>query len=467
MNSWHLNVSKFAFIQICLIGIFGVQLLLGLFIEADDSYIHFLQYELAVIYLWSIVSASKESGFLNLYVMFLFTLGIFIFARIFLDLFGLFEWEWADKWNDFYLPLNIQCKVLSLLILSLLFTHLGALLGKSYLKERTIRFPYSERIEKWSILLFLLAVPGTFVKYIIQLKVILSQGYLAVYDGTLSHITYPIWTTGAISIMEFSYCLFLSSKPSKKKFLIISTIFFMLRMVDVLKGGRSRMFLPVIFLMWYYYSFYAKNVRVNWRKMFLIAAVGIVASQVLLEFRRGDVAADYSSDLFLLFFSQQGVSLLVFAYLIYYDGIFVNTGIPYILYPLSLFQTFEGQTFEFVQTTSSLGHKLTYFLSSSAYLNGAGIGSSYLGEFYDLGLVLFVLFSFLAGFLMRYFERLVRHYRIFMFLSFIIVPNFIYMPRSSFFPALQQIVMLLLFYVIVLRVSKNVRLPHFVFLLKK
>ena len=91
----------------------------------------------------------------------------------------------------------------------------------------------------------------------------LEHGYLAVYDGTIANLKYPIWTTGAISIFEFSYCLFLASKPSKKKFFIISSIFFALRIADVLKGGRSKLFLPIIFLLWYYYSFYSEQQNKN------------------------------------------------------------------------------------------------------------------------------------------------------------------------------------------------------------
>lgn len=82
----------------------------------------------------------------------------------------------------------------------------------------------------------------------------------------------------------------------------------------------------------------------------------------------GDVDTGYDSDLFMMFFSQQGVSLLVFAYMIFYKSTFVNTGLPYILYPLSLTSTFEGQSMEFVEQTNSLGHRLTYFLAPDAYL---------------------------------------------------------------------------------------------------
>lgn len=288
----------------------------------------------------------------------------------------------------------------------------------------------------------------------IQFKAVLEHGYLAVYDGTIANLKYPIWTTGAISIFEFSYCLFLASKPSKKKFFIISSIFFALRIADVLKGGRSKLFLPIIFLLWYYYSFYSEQQKQKIGKLLLISIVCIILSQVLLEFRRGDVDTGYDSDLFMMFFSQQGVSLLVFAYMIFYKSTFVNTGLPYILYPLSLTSTFEGQSMEFVEQTNSLGHRLTYFLAPDAYLGGEGVGSSFLGEFWDLGLIGFLLMSFLAGYIIRYFEKSVRNTRVIMFLAFILVPNIVYMPRASFFPSLINILIFLFFYSLILYVPK-------------
>lgn len=250
------------------------------------------------------------------------------------------------------------------------------------------------------------------------------------------------------------FYIFLTLKPSKKKFFIISSIFFALRIADVLKGGRSKLFLPIIFLLWYYYSFYSEQQKQKIGKLLLISIVCIILSQVLLEFRRGDVDTGYDSDLFMMFFSQQGVSLLVFAYMIFYKSTFVNTGLPYILYPLSLTSTFEGQSMEFVEQTNSLGHRLTYFLAPDAYLGGEGVGSSFLGEFWDLGLIGFLLMSFLAGYIIRYFEKSVRNTRVIMFLAFILVPNIVYMPRASFFPSLINILIFLFFYSLILYVPK-------------
>ena len=110
---------------------------------------------------------------------------------------------------------------------------------------------------------------------------------------------------------------------------------------------------------------------------------------------------------------------------------------------------------EFVEHTNSLGHRLTYFLSPDAYLGGEGVGSSFLGEFWDLGLIGFLLMSFFTGYIIRYFEKSVRDSRIVMFLAFILVPNIVYMPRASFFPSLFNILTFLFFYYFITSSQKD------------
>lgn len=446
-----LCVSRYAFVQLILLLGYAFQCLLFRLAEVEDSYVTLLQYELLAIYVWSIWSASRETGFVNLYILFLLTTGLFLYSRIFLDIFGMYEWYGATKWSDFYFPMHTRYRILSFLIGTLLFTHLGALLGKRYLAYDRIEFPHSPFLDKLSTVLFLAAAPGTFAKYLIELKIILSRGYLAVYDGSFDNISYPVWTTGSGTLMETAYCLFLASRPSKRKFFLISSVFFVLKIADVLKGGRSKLFLPVIFVAWYYYSFLKNTSSVSWKKALLFGLGGIFIAQVLVQVRMGNsFVMDNMGDLVTLFFAQQGVSLLVLGYMVYYEPLFVNPGAPYILYPLVLWDSFHGQTIDYVQHTLSLGHKLSYFLSPEAYLSGEGVGSSHVAEFWDLGWGGAIVLSVLLGYGIRYFEKIVRKSRMVMYLSFIIVPTIVFMPRASFFPSLKQVLIALLFYWIVM-----------------
>ena len=451
-----LCVSRNAFVQLIGILIYAFQSILFRLAGVEDSYVTLLQYELLAIYLWSLWSASKESGFFNLYVMFLLTLGLFLYSRIILDIFGMFEWYWATKWSDFYFSIHTRYRILSFLIWTLLFTHLGALFGKRYLSYDWIEFSHSPALDKCSTILFFLAFPGAFTKYLIELKFILSRGYLAVYDGSLNNITYPVWTMGTGVLIEAAYSLFLASRPTKKKFFIISSIFFVLKIVDVMKGGRARLFLPIIFVAWYYYSFFKNSSSVSFKKVAFFGLIGIFLSQVLAQLRGDSVNLDDMGGLITIFFAQQGVSLLVLGYMVHYETLFVNHGAPYILYPLVFWNVFNGQTVEYAQHTISLAHRLSYFLSPAAYLGGEGTGSSYVAELWDLGWLGAVLMCLLLGYGIRYFEKAVRRYRTVMFLSFILVPSIVFMPRSAFFPPLQQILLYLIFYwVVIIFLNRN------------
>lgn len=203
MISFTWKYSIFQVIQIFIIICYFLQFLFCIGFGYNDVTINILQYELLLIFLWSLFSAIHESGTFNLYVLFLYMLCVFIYSRIFLDIYGLFNWTWADKYNDFIFPINVQFQILILLTFSLLFMHLGCLMGRKYLSYRKINFEYSRYLDKISTFLFLFSVPGTFIKYLIQFKAVLEHGYLAVYDGTIANLKYPIWTTGAISISVF------------------------------------------------------------------------------------------------------------------------------------------------------------------------------------------------------------------------------------------------------------------------
>jgi len=101
---------------------------------------------------------------------------------------------------------------------------------------------------------------------------------------------------------------FIAGLPSRKKFFIISSIFFILKIIDVMKGGRAKLFLPVIFISWYYYSFLKNGRSISLMKAALFSFAGIFIAQVLVQVRAGnDFVLGNMGDLITLFFSQQGV----------------------------------------------------------------------------------------------------------------------------------------------------------------
>ncbi len=448
------KISKGVFGQIILIIFFLFQLFLFYLNGVTQTQIEILKYELCVFYLLILQYSYRKYGAFNLYVLFLFTMFIFIYARIFLDILGFFDFGEAYLMDSIYLPVRVQFELLSLLIISLLCINLGhSFRTPNDLKEH-FRFEYFPELEWWSLFFFLLSLPGTAYKYLLELKVILANGYLALFDGTLAELSYPLWTAGAGTLFICSYAIFLSSRPSRKKFLIVSFIFFFLNFLNMLKGSRSRIFVPLLFILWFYYTFYKEKPTVSFWKLALIATGAIIFSQWMVVHRVGSDVIELSNVLN-LFLVEQGVSVLILGYMIFYKNIFVNNSIPYILGPLSLIGIGEGQTFESIQQTHLLSHKLTYFLSPESFFNGAGVGSSFLGEFYDLGIVAFVFLSLFVGYIISHMVSYVKKSRLIFVLSYFFVQTIVYMPRNSFFPLLVEVLPCLLFYFIIMWVVKH------------
>ena len=108
-----LKIRTDIFIQFIFICLYFFQLLLfSLEDGINQLEIDIIQYELLVFYLYVLIYAYKKMGAFSLYSLFLYTMFIFIYGRIFLDILGLFDWYWANKWMDFYFPLSTQYEIL-------------------------------------------------------------------------------------------------------------------------------------------------------------------------------------------------------------------------------------------------------------------------------------------------------------------------------------------------------------------
>lgn len=455
-----LKIRTDIFIQFIFICLYFFQLLLfSLEDGINQLEIDIIQYELLVFYLYVLIYAYKKMGAFSLYSLFLYTMFIFIYGRIFLDILGLFDWYWANKWMDFYFPLSTQYEILNLLLISLLFVHLGFLIGKGEKIITKNHIAHNEKLEKISLFFFYCSIPGTFAKYLIELKTILSYGYLAVFDGTLSNISYPIWTAGSGTLLISSYATFLASRPSKRKFWIITTVFFFLCAFNMMKGSRSKLFVPLMFLLWYYYEFYAKK-HIAFYKLLLVGICCIVGSQLMLMSRDIGLQVEMST-MWSLFFIQQGVSLLVLGYMVYFKHTFINHGLPYIFAPLLFWETGYGQTSETINLTHRLAYKLTYFISPEAYVAGEGLGSSFLGEFYDLGYIAFVIMSCILGYVIYVTSVYTKINRLFLALSFVIVQTIIYMPRNTFLPLIEEFLPIVFFYYLAMYIAgKNIKFVY-------
>lgn len=412
--------------------IFLTLLILGTQISIDNiESMKFLEILLLILYTYTLVTTKLYLDWLNSYMIFLYTLFLFNFTRVFLDIIGYRDFGWATKFANYYFYYNIRNEILFIFILVLLFTHLGfiiAIQNENNLHQK-IKLDSKPFFTQIGILLFLVSLPGILAKMLMQLRLILKLGYESYYTGVLRDIDYPFFTKGSGTIMTIGFLIFLISIPSKKKFLSITSLYLLVKLIDSLKGARSVFLTQLLFIMWYYYKVYGTKIKFS--TILKLGTFTMVFSQILVSVRSKKV---FSLDLvngLLNFLHSQGVSYLVLGYLVQFKNyIDESRTYPYILQGLI---GFPAQSMETLKTTNSLADKLTYYLNPGAYLRGEGIGSNYIAEFYDLGYLYLIIGSILLGYIIIKYEKYVTKSRFLLLISSYFIPNLFYIPRGSFF----------------------------------
>ena len=149
------------------------------------------------------------------------------------------------------------------------------------------------------------------------------------------------------------------------------------------------------------------------------------------------------------FLYGQSESILVLGYMIEYKNEFVNHDYKYILHKFyMLFGDWNGQSQEMIDKYNSLSDELAYFLNKDLYLKGGGIGSSFFGDFYDLGYIGFVIACLTTGSILYFFEKYYFYSRTLQILSFYVVGQTVWMARAETLYYLKNIFYLMIIFII-------------------
>lgn len=417
----------------------------------DAGEMKFLEYLLMGVYIYTFFTAKIYSDWLNSYMIFLYTLFLFNFTRVFLDIVGYKEFGWATKFANYYFFYDVRIEIINVFLLVLLFTHLGFFIGiinetESEMKSR-VTLKNRKIYTDFGMFLFIIALPALAYKMFIQLRIILQAGYEAYYTGILKGVDYPFFTKGSGTIMTIGFLIFLISVPSKKKFLTVSSLYLMVKLLDSFKGARAIFLTQLLFIMWYYAKVY--GIKIKMKTMGKLVGFTVIFSQLLVSVRSKKVfSLDLINTVYNFLFSQ-GVSYLVLGYTIDFKSRIVGQGsYPYVFQGIF---GFKPQSLETLTTTNSLADKLTYLLNPTAYLKGEGIGSNYIAEMYDLGYLWIIIMSVLLGIFIVKYEKYVVKNRFLLLTSYYFIPNLFYIPRGSFFgeALIKNMIMLISVYVLI------------------
>ncbi len=436
------------------IGIISIFIFAYIFYFADDfSNIQLivLEYTWLVLYIFALYSSVQLSGLMSIFSMFLILSFVFNYGRIFLDLFTDFDLSYVDLFHHIKLSLSTEIELLGMIIIFLSFSLLTFLL---FYKKSSLALTHNKKLMQTAISIMIFSSVPLIYNYIIEFKYILTHGYLSIFTGELHRNSMTILPQIFPRLMTFGFMLFLAAIPHKKEFKRYVFLYIFVVFLSALKGQRGELLLTLIYLIWYYHNIY--HVKFN-KKIGVLTLVGILfLSQFAITLR-----SDYETNLLEIpyeFLRLNGISICVPSYLIEYKETFKSEGVPYIFAPIydyfyrvfidrSVF--YSGPSIDLVNTSNYLSFNLTYYINETAYFLGHGTGTSYLAEFYDLGGIYFGAFALsILIYLMMKWEYYLYRVRWIMFLSPIVVSQFLYMPRDAFFKIIDNVIIYSLMYII-------------------
>ena len=299
---------------------------------------------------------------------------------------------------------------------------------RPYRVKQLIAFPVENKnvraYQNATKAIFYLCYIALMTATVMQIVFVHRVGYLSSYTEDAGGAGTPTYVSYLARFAPVAFCLFLGSKPSRKK-AALPIILYELYAVLTLLTGQRYPFIGVSMLILVYLILRSKDEK-GWMKRYYYVAM-IVAIPVLMLFltaydsmRRG-ISFSFNNYVETIenFFVQQGGSVNVIRRTVYhadqlknmrfvsfqsiYSSLFEN-GISRRLFKITIY---SGNSIERALYSNNLAHRLSYIVYGNEYLTGKGTGSSYIGELlHDFGNAGVFLGSLLYGFLLKKIDRI-------------------------------------------------------------
>lgn len=409
----------------------------------------FLKVFVLIVFIWNVFSyvvcANKS---FDLYLVFLVVFFVFLLGRVFLDILGQNNFAQTIWFTDYVFNIDTQFKILQLLIVSLLFMQFAALLVLLlYYKREELpkesSWKYKRIIKKIGLYLFYFALIPYIISIFQQIIFVLNYGYVNLFSSSTLIVNNPLLQLSD-DILKFGIYLFLACYPTKKEIKVPLIIYFILLGITLFIGRRGVVFTEILCLI-VYFSF-RKDINLKFKTL-IFSGITIITLSLLVGLYRSDSRfniMDYNIVHMLNNFTfEQGGSSNVIGYTIVHEkeiekdfGYLVDP----ILYPLkssfiaNLFgvkPAIRGQSIAVIRDRHSLSHTLSYTVNPKLYLDGNGLGTSFIAEFYIVGGISGVaVMSFAYIFLLLSFVFKYKYTIVGMVLLFYILPNVLFAPRA-------------------------------------
>ena len=399
-------------------------------------------------------------GTLNLSRLYGYTIMNFMLFVFFLSrpiLANFYDVEWTI-WND-----GIVEKGLLLVFISEVALFAGSHISKSVNPEDQICIKksqnYNESVQTALLIIALVTASMSAYSTLKNYSHFSGLSYESLYvEGGPSD---NIIVRAATTIYPYSVFAYLATMPQKKKAIAVLGIYVLLGVPTFLLGNRASLVLRIAFAVAYFFirDFTTGINTERWiKKSLKIGFIAfVIASIVFLGafnyYRAGkDPNAETPIPIMLDFFYRQGTTFdtvcqglqyqtkimeiphtAPYSFGSVYDTVVHSTLIRKIFNTSYLG---SGNSMNMVINGNSLAHKLSYVvLGDIYYLSGHGRGSSYLIElYYDGGLALIGVFSFVLGIYLASINRIIQQGK--WFINTLVIATLsrvFYIPRSSTF----------------------------------
>lgn len=418
-----------------------------LFLNNDEEFTRFMEFQLVVIWGFALYSSYKKFGLFSLYSLCLVGMFIFAIGGIFHFLVTGDDIRHVERGfgNHSFSYRTIQEALWAYSVFILLsYVVYDYLFHKSSKKISNIRFYCNEKLFFIGKILMWSFLAIQIYKGYLYFNAFNANRVEIFLLGNMANPV-PTWVRFFAYFFEIGYYFVLASVPKESKFKRYSLLYFIVLIPEILLGNRGMFGAFALFYLWYNYTFFGKTV-LKTRTAIIMGCIMLVIFQ-LMEFIRDGASYDITSISPTKFLVSQGISFYILP--IYID--YINN-VSYYLYPfflyniLSGFTGYTGQSIDVLQHNCGVGHQLMYAVDPNYYLAGASFGSSSITEIYDAGIVGFMFFSIFFSVMIRFFERKFLTNMFIRFTCLVLVSHFILSSRGSYFPSLYAFLKLFIFY---------------------
>jgi oligosaccharide repeat unit polymerase len=452
----YLNLYKTIFFSLLSLSIVGIEFL---YVNENINYTYFIEIQLIVVYLGVFVHSCIKNGLMNIYTLFLGTLGLFSFMGIFFSIFTEYDYRIVYSLITINFPELILQKTILLYTIFLLTINCSFNFFeiKSQLKElRKAKYTIYNQENSTNIKLLQIGkgIMWLFIilalyRMFLEVKILYNNRSLLFIEG-MDGIGLPFYLRLSTTFFQTGYLFILASYPPKNTFLRYSILYIITIIPGLVIGNRMMFVVSVLFVFWYLYKMY--NHKFNYVKILILGVVFVIFLQFVAFNRSGiDNLSIGIGTIMIIFLTSQSLSFNILGLYLQYEDIICHHNYPFILDPVIGWLTnVSGQSMEFIDTRASLGHHMIYSLNPGYYANGSSLGTTSIAELYEFRMIGVITGAIIISWFIVKFNYMVIRHRSYMMFSLLIFTTILISPRASFFPNVYGLLKNITFYFVIL-----------------